>query len=73
MSKDWSFFLNNKLVHFAYFYLLWMTIQFAFKAPFFIQDFGAEGTALYWLTSFVQPFGLLWFIYLLPVCFIVLR
>ncbi|WP_180966775.1 acyltransferase family protein [Cohaesibacter celericrescens] len=73
ISKDWDTFLNGKFVHFAYFYLLWMTIQFIFKTPFFIQDFGIEGTLFYWLASFVQPFGLLWFIYLLPVYFVVLR
>ena len=71
--KDWRTFLDGKLVHFAYFYIIWMTIQFIFKTPFFVQEFGAQGTALYYLASYVQPFGLLWFIYLLPVYFIVLR
>ena len=29
----WRTYLDRKVVHFAYFYVLWMTIQFAFKAP----------------------------------------
>ena len=73
ISKDWGTFLDSKFVHFAYFYVIWMTIQFVFKAPFFIQDFGVNGTLAYYIASFVQPFGLLWFIYLLPIYFLVLR
>lgn len=73
ISKPWRSFLDGKLVHFAYFYVLWVTIQFMFKAPFFAGEFGIEGTIIKYLTAFVQPFGLLWFIYLLPVYFIILR
>ncbi|SNY90167.1 Uncharacterized membrane protein YcfT [Cohaesibacter sp. ES.047] len=73
ISKDWRTFLDSKFVHFAYFYVIWMTIQFIFKTPFFIQTLGSEGTLSYYIASFVQPFGLLWFIYLLPIYFLVLR
>lgn len=73
ISKHWRPFLDGKFAHFFYFYFLWMTIQFVFKAPFFISEFGKEGTLLYYLSSFVQPFGMLWFIYLLPIYFLVLR
>lgn len=73
ISKPWREFLDGKLVHFAYFYILWVTIQFVFKAPFFVSEFGIEATIAKYLTAFVQPFGLLWFIYLLPIYFIFLR
>ena len=33
IDRDWRTYLDRKVVHFAYFYLLWMTIQFAVKAP----------------------------------------
>ena len=33
IDRDWRTYLDRKVVHFAYFYLLWMTIQFVFKAP----------------------------------------
>lgn len=74
IARPWPRYLDRKAVHFAYFYVLWVTIQFAFKAPLWLaegqtlRDVGA-GYAL----SFVQPFGTLWFIYLLPVFFIVTR
>ena len=73
ISKDWATFLDSKFAHFLYFYYLWMTIQFIFKTPFFIQSFGVDGTVGYYLLSFVQPFGLLWFIFLLPIYFLTLR
>ena len=73
ISKDWRTFTDSKLFHFAYFYFLWLTIQFAFKAPFIAEDIGASDTLLLYFTSFVQPFGPLWFIYLLPFYFLALR
>ena len=33
IDRDWRTYLDRKVVHFAYFYVLWLTIQFAFKAP----------------------------------------
>ena len=71
--KEWPVFLDKKFFHFGYFYFLWMTIEFIFKTPFFVQQFGAHETGLYYLLSFVQPFGPLWFIYLLPFYFLALR
>ena len=73
IAKDWRAFFDRKFAHFGYFYGVWMTIEFIFKTPFFIQQFGGNETALYYVSSFVQPFGPLWFIYLLPIYFVVLR
>ena len=33
IDRGWRTYLDRKVVHFAYFYLLWVTIQFGFKAP----------------------------------------
>src|SRR5438105_15603336 len=33
IDRDWRTYLDRKVLHFAYFYVLWMTIQFGFKAP----------------------------------------
>lgn len=33
IGRPWRAYLDTKVVHFAYFYVLWVTIQFAFKAP----------------------------------------
>jgi uncharacterized membrane protein YcfT len=61
------------VVHFFYFYVLWVTIQFAFKAPGFAAEHGWLGVAGLYLEAFWQPFGTLWFIYLLPIFFVVTK
>src|SRR6201746_2008431 len=38
IDRDWRTYLDRKVVHFAYFYALWVTIQFGFKAPAFPPD-----------------------------------
>ncbi len=73
IDRDWRTYLDRKVVHFAYFYLLWLTIQFAFKAPGLAAEGGAMHVAALYLEAFVEPFGTLWFIYLLPVFFIVTK
>ena len=73
INRDWRLYLDRKLVHFAYFYILWMTIQFAVKAPVFASEMGWTGVAGFYLVSFVEPFGTLWFIYMLPVFFVVTK
>ena len=35
---EWRDYLDKKVLHFAYFYVLWVTIQFAFKAPLILND-----------------------------------
>ena len=73
IDRDWRTYLDRKVVHFAYFYVLWVTIQFGFKAPGMASTMGWSGVALAYLESFVEPFGTLWFIYLLPVFFVVTK
>lgn len=67
IDRDWQDYLDRKVAHFAYFYVLWVTIQFAFKAPGFAAELGWAGVAEEYALSFIEPFGTLWFIYLLPV------
>ncbi len=73
IDRDWRTYLDRKVVHFAYFYVLWMTIQFAVKAPFMAADLGAAGVARLYLLSLIDPFGTLWFIYLLPIFFVLVK
>ena len=70
IERDWRTYLDRKVVHFVYFYLLWTAIQFGVKAPLFVQEHGALGTLWLYAQSFVEPFGTLWFIYLLPIFFV---
>jgi uncharacterized membrane protein YcfT len=73
IDRDWRTYLDRKVVHFAYFYVLWVTIQFGFKAPSFAAGTGWGHVGFLYLESFIEPFGTLWFIYLLPVFFVVTK
>ncbi len=73
IDRDWRTYLDRKVVHFAYFYALWVTIQFGFKAPSFAAEQGWTHVGLLYLESFIEPFGTLWFIYLLPIFFVVTK
>ena len=73
IDRDWRTYLDRKVVHFAYFYVLWVTIQFGFKAPAFAADSSWAHAGYLYLESFIEPFGTLWFIYLLPVFFVVTK
>ena len=73
IDRDWRTYLDRKVLHFAYFYVLWMTIQFGFKAPGFAAESGWRHVGLLYLESLIEPFGTLWFIYLLPIFFVVTK
>ncbi|HEY0440610.1 MAG TPA: acyltransferase family protein [Xanthobacteraceae bacterium] len=73
IDRDWTTYLDRKVVHFAYFYVLWVTIQFAFKAPGLMVQHGLLGVVGLYLQAYVEPFGTLWFIYLLPLFFVLTK
>jgi len=73
IDRDWRTYLDRKVVHFAYFYMLWVTIQFGFKAPAFAAGQGWAHVGFEYVVSFIEPFGALWFIYLLPIFFVVIK
>jgi uncharacterized membrane protein YcfT len=73
IDRDWRTYLDRKVVHFAYFYVLWVTIQFGFKAASFAAESSWTHAGFLYLESFIEPFGTLWFIYLLPVFFVVAK
>jgi uncharacterized membrane protein YcfT len=73
IDRPWRTYLDRKVMHFAYFYVLWMTIQFAVKAPGMAAASGPAEVMRLYLLSFIDPFGTLWFIYMLPVFFVVIR
>jgi uncharacterized membrane protein YcfT len=72
-DRDRRSFLDSKILHFAYFYVLWLTIQFAFRAPAGIASQGVAQQVHEYLLAFIDPFGPLWFIYMLPVFYVVTR
>src|SRR6195952_3309880 len=73
IDRNWRTFLDRKVVHFVYFYVLWVTIQFGFKAPAFAAETNWSHAGFLYLESFIEPFGTLWFIYLLPIFFVVTK
>jgi uncharacterized membrane protein YcfT len=73
IDRDWRNYLDKKVVHFAYFYVLWLTIQFVFKAPGVVAESGVEGALRLFAISFIDPFGTIWFIYLLPIFFVLTK
>ena len=73
IDRGWRTYLDRKVVHFAYFYVLWVTIQFVIKAPVFAAEHGWAYVGKLYLLSFIDPYGTLWFIYLLPVFFVVIK
>jgi uncharacterized membrane protein YcfT len=73
LDRPWLRYLDRKVVHFAYFYLLWMTIEVVLKSPGLMSENGAGAPFREFLLGFVQPYGTLWFIYMLPVFFLFTR
>ena len=72
IDLDWRRFLDRKLVHFLYFFLLWTVLQLLVKkgAVLFASPqsfFGELGFAM------IEPFGTLWFIYVLPIMFVLTK
>jgi uncharacterized membrane protein YcfT len=72
INRDWRTFIDRKVIHFSYFYLLWLAIQVLVKyarpsAGSLLETIDQFGFGL------VEPLGTLWFIYLLPIFFVVTR
>lgn len=73
IQRDWRTYLDRKVVHFAYFYVLWLTILFAFESPWTVAREGWTGLASGYVRAYWHPFSMLWFIYLLPLFFVVTK
>jgi uncharacterized membrane protein YcfT len=73
IARPWRDYLDKKVVHFLYFYVLWVTIQFVFKAPGILAQGGIVNVAQQYALAFIEPFGTLWFIYILPVFFVLTK
>ena len=74
IDAPWRLYLDRKVLHFVYFYALWLTIQFAFKAPGILRRARlATASSREYLIAFVEPWGTLWFIYHLALFLVVTR
>src|SRR5882724_3749921 len=55
IDRDWRTYLDRKVVHFAYFYLLWGSIQFCFTAPGRAAETGLSHVGFLYMESFIEP------------------
>ena len=65
IGRPWRAFADRRVVHYLYFYVLWAVIHIVFKVALLAGD---PATALSYLAwAVVEPYGVLWFIYMLAV------
>ncbi|MEL6060480.1 MULTISPECIES: acyltransferase family protein [unclassified Methylobacterium] len=67
IDRDWRLFSDRRVVHFAYFYLLWLVIQSAARYGQIVGDGGPADFAAHLAHALIEPYSSLWFIYLLAV------
>lgn len=70
IDRPWRDYLDKKAVHYLYFFALWSLIYF----PLLLVQ-GKEGVApaALFLKMFYEPFGMLWFLQMLAVYFVLAR
>jgi uncharacterized membrane protein YcfT len=65
IARDWHRYADRRILHYFYFYALWVVLQIAFKVGLGTGDPLAAVADIAW--SVVEPYGVLWFIYMLAV------
>ena len=72
IDAPWMKFVDRKVLKFVYFYVLWTLIQ---GVPKILIAEGGDltGVASGLTLALVEPFGTLWFIYLLPIFFVITK
>ncbi|WP_084398368.1 acyltransferase family protein [Henriciella aquimarina] len=72
IDGPWRQYIDRKVIHFAYFYILWLALQtLVFEADQILSDPGAVG--LIFLKQLVFPASSLWFIHQLIVFYLITR
>ncbi len=72
MPRSWLHYLDKKVLHFAYFYLLWLVILVVFKSAG-KGELSAANLGGQFYDALIGPYSALWFIYVLPLFFIVTK
>lgn len=73
IDRDWRLFSDRRVVHFAYFYLLWLVIQSAAKYGKITGGDGPSAFFAHLAHALIEPYSSLWFIYLLAVFSVVTK
>jgi uncharacterized membrane protein YcfT len=72
VDRDWRTYGDKRILHFVYFYLLWLVIQSVVKFGS-VSGGSLGGFAEHLLVSLVEPFSTLWFVYMLAIFSIVAK
>ncbi len=65
IDRPWRAYADRRVVHYLYFYVLWALIHIIFKVGLLATDPVGALEQIAW--AVVQPYGVLWFIYMLAV------
>jgi uncharacterized membrane protein YcfT len=65
IARPWQLYADRRIVHYLYFYALWVVLQVVFKVGLGTGDVGSVFGQIAW--AVVEPYGVLWFIYMLAV------
>lgn len=63
IARPWRAFADRRVVHYFYFYAMWAAIHIVLKIGIMSVDPAGAAVALLW--AVIEPYGVLWFIYLL--------
>ena len=63
LSRNWKAYADRRVVHYLYFYALWAVIHIVLKIGIMSAAPAEAANDLLW--AIVEPYGVLWFIYLL--------
>ena len=65
IDRPWRAYADRRIVHYLYFYVLWALIHIIFKVGLLATDPVGAVEQVAW--AVIQPYGVLWFIYMLAV------
>lgn len=65
IDRPWRAYADRRIVHYLYFYVLWALIHITFKVGLLATDPVGALEQIAW--AVIQPYGVLWFIYMLAV------
>ncbi|MBD8064339.1 acyltransferase family protein [Devosia sp. PTR5] len=65
IDRPWRTYTDRRAVHYWYFYALWALIHIGFKVALVARDPGGALSYVAW--ALIEPYGVLWFIYMLAV------
>jgi uncharacterized membrane protein YcfT len=63
LARNWKAYADRRVVHYLYFYAIWAVIHIVLKIGIMSADPVTAASYLLW--AIVEPYGVLWFIYLL--------